>query len=188
MFSVLDAKSGFLQIARDEASSLLTIFNTPIGRFRWLRLPFGLKCPPENVQHIMDSMLEGISGAVSVMDDILIAVPTVKEHDVILHQVVERATSYNLKLNFDKCYIRQASVSYDNGRGSEPTQQKVKQCRRRQIKKESTIFSALLLTCLNSYRTSVKWMLHCASSSRAMLNCQHSSSRSTNSRTCAHIL
>ncbi|KAK0143702.1 hypothetical protein N1851_008363 [Merluccius polli] len=40
VFSVLDAKSGFLQIELDEASSLLTTFNTPIGRFRWLRLPF----------------------------------------------------------------------------------------------------------------------------------------------------
>ncbi len=47
VFSVLDAKSGFLQIELDEASSLLTTFNTPIGRFRWLRLPFGLKCSPE---------------------------------------------------------------------------------------------------------------------------------------------
>lgn len=43
VFSVLDAKSGFLQIELDEASSFLTTFNTPIGRFRWLRLPFGLK-------------------------------------------------------------------------------------------------------------------------------------------------
>lgn len=34
VFSVLDAKSGFLQIELDEASSLLTTFSTPIGRFR----------------------------------------------------------------------------------------------------------------------------------------------------------
>ena len=43
VFSVLDAKSGFLQIELDESSSFLTTFNTPIGRFRWLRLPFGIK-------------------------------------------------------------------------------------------------------------------------------------------------
>ncbi|KAK0131334.1 hypothetical protein N1851_033983 [Merluccius polli] len=34
VFSVLDAKSGFLQIELDETSSFLTTFNTPIGRFR----------------------------------------------------------------------------------------------------------------------------------------------------------
>lgn len=53
VFSVLDAKSGFLQIELDEASFLLTIFNTPIGRFRWLGLPFGVKCTLEIFQCIM---------------------------------------------------------------------------------------------------------------------------------------
>jgi len=101
VFSILDAKSGFLQIELDEASSLLTTFNTPIGRFRWLRLPFGIKCAPEIFQRIMDQMLEGIDGATGVMDNILIAASTIKEHDAILRKVVERATSYNLKLNFN---------------------------------------------------------------------------------------
>uniref|UniRef100_A0A8C5PPV9 Gypsy retrotransposon integrase-like protein 1 n=1 Tax=Leptobrachium leishanense TaxID=445787 RepID=A0A8C5PPV9_9ANUR len=112
VFSVLDAKSGFLQIELDEASSFLTTFNTPIGRFRWLRLPFGLKCAPEIFQRIMDEMLEGISGAISVMDDILIAAPSVPEHDEILRKVIQRATSYNLSLNFDKCHVKQSSVPY----------------------------------------------------------------------------
>lgn len=112
IFSVLDAKSGFLQIELDEESSFLTTFNTPIGRFRWLRLPFGIKCAPEIYQRIMDGMLEGIVGAVAIMDDILIAAPTVKMHDEILRKVIERATSYNLKLNFNKCHIRQSQVPY----------------------------------------------------------------------------
>ncbi|KAL2085061.1 hypothetical protein ACEWY4_020579 [Coilia grayii] len=89
VFSVLDAKSGFLQIELDEPSSFLTTFNTPIGRFRWLRLPFGIKCAPEIFQRIMDQMLEGVPGAISVMDDILIAAPTIQEHDAILRRVVE---------------------------------------------------------------------------------------------------
>lgn len=109
---VLDAKSGFLQIELDEASSFLTTFNTPIGRFRWLRLPFRIKCAPEIFQRIMDQMLEGINGAAGVMDDILIAAPTMEEHDAILRKVVERATSYNLKLNFEKCHMRQSAVPY----------------------------------------------------------------------------
>ncbi|KAF7648890.1 hypothetical protein LDENG_00150500 [Lucifuga dentata] len=112
VFSVLDAKSGFLQIELDEASSFLTTFNTPVGRFRWLRLPFGIKCAPEIFQRIMDGMLEGISGATAIMNDILIAAPTVEMHDDILRKVVERATSYNVKLNFNKCHTRQAQVPY----------------------------------------------------------------------------
>ena len=65
----------------------------------------------------MDQMLEGTAGAVSVMDDILIAAPTGQELDAILHRVIERATSYNLKLNLllyicGKCHRRQPSVPY----------------------------------------------------------------------------
>ena len=108
MFSVLDAKSVYLQIEIDEKSSFLTTFNTPIGRFRWLRLPFGIKSAPEIFQKIMDK----IDGAIAIVDDILIAGTDRNHHDQILRQVTERATKYNLKLNLEKCNICQKSVSY----------------------------------------------------------------------------
>ena len=38
-----DAFSGYWHVVLDLVSSLLTMFNTPWGEFRWLRLPFGLK-------------------------------------------------------------------------------------------------------------------------------------------------
>ena len=38
-----DATSGYWHVVLDLDSSLLTMFNTPWGKFRWLRLPFGLK-------------------------------------------------------------------------------------------------------------------------------------------------
>ena len=41
VFTVLDAKS----VKLDNESSLLTTLNTPIGRYRWLKLPFGIKRP-----------------------------------------------------------------------------------------------------------------------------------------------
>ena len=41
-FSVLDARSGYWQIKLSDTSSSLTTFNTPFGRFRYLRMPFGV--------------------------------------------------------------------------------------------------------------------------------------------------
>ena len=38
-----DATSDYWHVVLDLDSSLLTMFNTPWGEFRWLRLPFGLK-------------------------------------------------------------------------------------------------------------------------------------------------
>ena len=60
VFSVLDAKSGFLQIQLNYESSLLTTFNTLCGRYRWLRSPFDIKSAPEVFQRIMGAMLEDI--------------------------------------------------------------------------------------------------------------------------------
>jgi len=109
VFSVLDAKSEFLQIELDTESSYLTTFNTPLGRYR---LPFGIKSAPEIYQRIMNEMLKGIDGAYAIIDAILIAGDDIAHHDVILRQVIGRAKEYNLKLNYDKCLIRQQRVPY----------------------------------------------------------------------------
>ena len=42
-FTIKDATSGFWHVPSDFRSSLLTTFNTPWGKYRWLRMPFGLK-------------------------------------------------------------------------------------------------------------------------------------------------
>ena len=47
VFTVLDAKAGFWQVKLDQQSSYLTTFNTPFGRYRWLRMPFGISSAPE---------------------------------------------------------------------------------------------------------------------------------------------
>ena len=43
LFSVFDASNGFWQVELDDESSSLTTFNTPFGRYRWKRMPFGIK-------------------------------------------------------------------------------------------------------------------------------------------------
>ena len=88
LFSKLDAKSGFLQINLDQKSSYLTTFNTPTGRYRWLRLPFGIRSTPEIYQRIMDQMLEVVKGAFAIIDDILIAERDLEHHDRILKEVI----------------------------------------------------------------------------------------------------
>jgi hypothetical protein len=118
VFSVLDATSGFWQVQLDEESSNLCTFNSPYGRYRFTRLPFGIKSAPEVFQRHMSEMLEGIpgaqpiTGASSIVDDILVWGTTVEEHDARLRQVLDRARKYNLKFNSKKCRIRQQEVPY----------------------------------------------------------------------------
>ena len=46
---------------------------TPFGRYRWRRLPFGLKVPSEIFLRNLDEALGGLEGVFSVVDDIIIA-------------------------------------------------------------------------------------------------------------------
>lgn len=112
VFSVLDANHGFWKIKLDEESSKLCTFNTPIGRYRFLRLPFGVSSASEVFQHAIAQMIEGLDGVVNVIDDLLVWGETVEEHDRRLIQLLKRAREKNLKLNKSKCKIRTSEIRY----------------------------------------------------------------------------
>ena len=109
-FTVLDAKRGYLQMKLDYESCLLITMNTPLGRYRRLKSPFGIKSAPELYQRTMDEMLEGIDHAYAVMDDILVAGRNIDYHVTVLNDVLNRAKSHNLKLNFNKMKERKQEV------------------------------------------------------------------------------
>ena len=50
----------------------MTTFNTPFGRMRWNRMPFGISVAPEEFQIRIDEKLEGLDGVKPIADDILI--------------------------------------------------------------------------------------------------------------------
>ena len=58
-FTSLDACSGYWQLQLDDESSNLLTFNTPWGRYRFKRLPFGISVAPEIYQKEMDRLFEG---------------------------------------------------------------------------------------------------------------------------------
>ena len=89
VFSTLDLKDGYWQVELDTESSLLCTFNTPFGRYRFTRMPFGLKSAAEVFQKKNEAVFEGIVGVHIVADDIIIAASTVEEHDKILKQVLD---------------------------------------------------------------------------------------------------
>ena len=53
----------------DKPSSLLTTFNTPFGRYRWLRLPFGIKTATEEYQRRIHESLQGLKGVEDIVDE-----------------------------------------------------------------------------------------------------------------------
>lgn len=112
VFSTLDASSGFWQIPLDPDSQKLTTFNTPMGRFCFRRLPFGISSAPEIFQRLMTNLLRGHDGVVVVMDDILVYGSNKEEHDRRLNAVLETIRQSGLKLNKAKCCFGRTEISY----------------------------------------------------------------------------
>ena len=102
-FTKLDANSGFWQIPLAKTSRLLTTFITPVGRFCFNKLPFGISCAPELFQKRMSTMLEGLQGVLCLMDDVLVYGQDQEDHDKKLEAVLLRIQSAGVTLNPDKC-------------------------------------------------------------------------------------
>ena len=71
-FSIVDAKCGNWNVELDEQSSFFTIFNSPFGRYRFLRMPFGLKMSQDVFQAKIDQTFEGCEGVIGIADDIVV--------------------------------------------------------------------------------------------------------------------
>jgi hypothetical protein len=118
VFSTVDAKNGFWALKLDKESSKLTTFETPFGRYRWLRLPFGVSPAPELFQARMHEALRGLNGVACIADDILISGSGAdmdeaqRDHDCNLIQLLERCRSEGLKLNKDKLQLNRTTTNY----------------------------------------------------------------------------
>jgi len=112
VFSTLDLKDGYWQIQLDEQSSLLCTFSTPFGRYRFTRMPFGIKSDSEVFQKRNEETFSGIPGIHIVADDIIIAVSSIAKHDQILTQVMQRAKDRNVVFNLNKLQLRVDEVKY----------------------------------------------------------------------------
>ena len=111
-FIKLDAKHGYWAIYLDEESSLLTCFNTPFGRYKYLRCPFGLKVSQDIFQQKMDQVLEDCKGAIGISDDICVYGRTTAEHERNLRKTLDTAWKYGLVFNKEKCKIRQEWIKF----------------------------------------------------------------------------
>ena len=127
VFSVFDASNDFRQVELDKESSFLTTFNTPYGRYRWKRMPFGIKSAPEIWQRAMQEHIEGLKGVEVIVDDFVIVgfgnTPTEwqADHDRNVRAFLDRCRERNLKLNKNKARLKQHQVppyrSHSNSTG-----------------------------------------------------------------------
>ena len=118
VFTTLDVSKAFWSIKLSNQSSYMCTFNTPFGRYRWLRLPYGLSSAPEIFQRRMHEVVEGLHGTEVIADDFVVVGfgethdAALHDHDVNLEAFLERCMQKALKLNAEKCKFRQTEVPF----------------------------------------------------------------------------
>ena len=110
--SMSDATSGYWHILLDYASSLLTTFSTPWGKFRWLRLTFGLKITSDMFQERLDRVLRLVLEVIGIADDIITYGTNEIEHDRNFLMLCETARINGLKLNAKKLQFKSIDCKF----------------------------------------------------------------------------
>ena len=111
--SKIDANSGLWTLPMDVTSQLLTTFNSPWGRYCFIKMPFGLNQSQYFFQFYMDLHFEGINPTTNVItDDVMIHGESDEQHDRHLLQVLNKCCEIGLKLNPDKCQFSKDSVQF----------------------------------------------------------------------------
>ncbi|XP_020892402.1 uncharacterized protein K02A2.6 [Exaiptasia diaphana] len=112
LFTVIDMTSCYWHKKLDEASSYLCTFNTPFGRYKFNRMPFGICSASDVAQKMVDDNFSDIPGVLAVYDDIIIAAKDGEEHDKTLIKVLNRARERNIRFNKEKMQLRVKEVKY----------------------------------------------------------------------------
>ena len=111
-FTKLDLQHAYQQLRLEDSAKDLVTINTHKGLYQYNRLPFGVASAPAIFQRTMDIILQGLSGVICYIDDILITGSSDKEHLANLEEVLKRLQYHGVKLKSSKCHFMQDSVEY----------------------------------------------------------------------------
>lgn len=118
VFSTVDCQSAFHMLKLDFKSSMLCTFETPFGRHRYLRLPYGLSVSPEIFQQRIHAALSGLNGIYCIADDILITgsgddtASATSDHDRNLTALLQRCRQAGIKLNKAKLKLHRDVITF----------------------------------------------------------------------------
>ena len=111
-FSTLDLQAGYHHIPLDKSSIPKMAFNSPFGRYEYIKVPFGLTQAPAYFQELMTGILKDFNFAIAYLDDIIIFSTTVEEHLFYIKQVFEKLCTAKLSMKFSKCHFFTKEIQY----------------------------------------------------------------------------
>ena len=109
---ILETRNGYWNVGLDEQSTYFTTFNTPFGRYQFLRMPFGLRMSQDVFQQKIDETYCVRESTVGIADDIQLFGKSARDHDFHLHEAMESTRRAVIKLNAEKCIIKTTECSF----------------------------------------------------------------------------
>jgi hypothetical protein len=110
VFSTIDLKDGYHQFPIFQTDQIKTAFTWENKQWMFARCPFGLKHVTSVFQRVIVKVLDGLNFARNYVDDIIIFSRTIPEHLDHVREVVNRLTSVNLRINFEKSNFCQKRI------------------------------------------------------------------------------
>ena len=112
VFSTVDLRSGYHHLALGKDSRVKTAFVTPFGKYKFLMVPFGLVQAPAYFQLLMKKVLEGLSYAMTYLDDIIIFSKNEDDHLRHLEEAFHQLRQAGLKMKRSKCDFFKSEIHY----------------------------------------------------------------------------
>ncbi|XP_055532770.1 uncharacterized protein K02A2.6-like [Wyeomyia smithii] len=112
VFCALDLEGAYTQLSLSERSRKFMVINTIKGLYTYNRLPQGATSSASIFQPVMDQVLKGIDNVYCYLDDVLIAGKNLEECKQKLYSVLERLSSANIKVNWEKCKFFVSDLPY----------------------------------------------------------------------------
>ena len=111
-FTMLDLQAGYHHIPLDKPSIPKMTFNSPFGKYKYVKVPFGLAQAPAYFQELMTGILKDFSFVIAYLDDIIIFSKTPQEHISHIRKVFERLRSAKLSMKMSKCNFFLKEIQY----------------------------------------------------------------------------
>ena len=111
-FTTLDLCAGYHHIPLDNSSIPKTAFNSPFGKYEYVKVPFRLAQAPAYFQELMTGILKDFPFAIAYVDDFIIFSMTPQEHLSHICMVFEKLKSANLSMKKSKCSFFSKEIQY----------------------------------------------------------------------------
>ena len=102
-FTTLDLRAGYHHVPLDKPSIPKTAFNSPFGKYKYVKVPFGLAQAPAYFQELMTGILKDFNFVIAFLDDIIIFSKTLQEHLSHIRKVFKKLQSAKLAMKMSKC-------------------------------------------------------------------------------------